>query len=287
MKNFSKCILAVPMLFAFNVVHTDVSLDNTNSSKRFVVDKIVARVNGNIILQSDLEQPRISTENSRPYTLDEAIMEELMVAYAINQHMVPTQLDIERQITSIKIQNGLQDIPEKEFERQLKESGFTLSMYKQQIGRQIALENVRRAEVYDKMIISSQEVESYYKKNPEQLPESYLLEVCTVDAKNALDKTVIDQASWEKLDWINKEDLSDIFKCVERMKQGEASAPISNPENVNTVQFVRVVEKQEQRLKTLDERYAHIDQLLQKKKRLELVQAMENKIKKQAVITYL
>ncbi|MFA6527713.1 MAG: hypothetical protein WCT20_04780, partial [Candidatus Babeliales bacterium] len=173
-----------------------------SADNRTVVDKIVARVDGVNILQSDLAQPRITTDNGRPFTLDEAIMEELMVAHAANQHLMPSTLDVDRQIASFKIQNKLQYMTDKEFEAQIKEGGLTLKMYKQQIGRRIAVENVKRAEIYEKVLVSSQEVEAYYKQHPEYAKESYQLEICIINKDECVDTSTIPVSKWEKLDWI-------------------------------------------------------------------------------------
>src|ERR1700689_1574659 len=59
-------------------------------SKGMLIDKILVRVNiegfkGVNILQSDLEKPRIEKEGGT-YTLDEAIMEELMLQKATEKH---------------------------------------------------------------------------------------------------------------------------------------------------------------------------------------------------------
>ncbi len=80
---------------------------------RFIVDKIIARVNGVNILQSSLEQPRIANEGGL-YSLEEAITEELFVQKAIENHFLPTTLDVERQIVSFKMANDMADISDVE-----------------------------------------------------------------------------------------------------------------------------------------------------------------------------
>ncbi|MFA6527620.1 MAG: hypothetical protein WCT20_04305, partial [Candidatus Babeliales bacterium] len=90
----------------------------------------------------------------------------------------------------------------------------------------------------------------------------------------------------EKLDWINKEDLSEDLTCVLDMKKGTISAPIPDRETSDIVKLVKVADKRERRLKILNERYAEIDQLLQQNKRLDLSQQMEKVLKERATIIY-
>lgn len=254
---------------------------------RKVINKIVAKVNGATLLLSDLEQPRINTENGRPFSLQEAIIEELTVQHAGEQHMLPSQLDIEQQITRFKIQNGLQDMTDKQFDAEIKAGGLTLKMYKQQIGRRIAVENVKRSEILEKVVIDSKEVEAYYKEHPEYSKEAYSLQVCSIDPSILTSKNWADRAAWEDLGWINTKDLSERHKCVCAMKKGDVSAPMPDPENKDKVQVVKLLAKRERRLKTLDDRYMSIDRLLQQKKVRELTALSEKGLASRAIITYL
>ena len=251
-----------------------------------IVDKILARVNGANILQSDLEQPRISTQEGRPFTLQEAIMEELMVQHATDQHLVPTTLDIDRQITSMKIQNNLQDITEKEFEEQLRQGGLTLRMYKQQIGRKIAVDKVKQSEIHERIVISSQEVEAYCKEHPEYVKEAFHLQICSLN-KDELEKSKEDKTmEWETIDWINKEDLSQDLACVQNMKKGDISAPIQLRGSDDKVQLIKLLEKRERKLKTVNQRYAQVSHVLETNKQTELLHQLEAELKTRATIVY-
>src|SRR5258707_15686060 len=88
-------------------------------SKRWTVDKIIARVNGVNILQSDLKVARMAKEGGK-FTLDEAIVEELLFQRAAEMQTLPTSFEIERQLVSFKMQNNLTELSEQEFEDQLK-----------------------------------------------------------------------------------------------------------------------------------------------------------------------
>ena len=164
----------------------------TLHAERFSIDKIKARVNiegfkGVNILESDLKRPRIEKEG-RKYTLDEAIMEQLLYQKAVEKHLLPNAADIERQIVAFKMQNDISNMSDAEFEAQLKESGFTqtsfqksvLDEYKEQLARIMAIENLKRAEISEKIIVSSQEVEDYYKKNPTYTKAEYHLKIATI-----------------------------------------------------------------------------------------------------------
>lgn len=252
------------------------------SNKLWVIDRIVALVNGVRILKSDLDKPRISKDGGK-YDMDELIREELLIQKAIERHLIPAEADVERQIVAFKLQNGLGELSESEFEEELKRFGFSSKEYKIQIGRLIATSNVTRMEVVDKIVITSQAVEDYYKKNPEHTPEEYHLKM--IPAEIGSDKEIkLNRDAVVDLNWVKKEDLDPKFEFVLKMKKGEISDIVS----VNNKDYViEVADKKESHLKTLDERYQEIEKFLMQQKQDKLVKRFETDLKKNSTIIYL
>lgn len=256
------------------------------SYQRWTIDKIVQRVNGVNILQSDLKTPRITKEGG-PYTLDELTREELLVQKAGELHQLPTQADIDRQIVAFKIQNSLADMSDDEFEKQLKEGGFTLASYKNQLTRLIATENVRRIELNERLVITSQEVETFYKKNPVYVEDRYELSLATIPPekiKTYKDYLLSHQATWYDLGTLEKDEIGTNFSFVTRMKPGTVSKPFKMDGQTKVIKLNAFHKK---RLKTLDERYIEIEQELQEKKRLQYVQEIDQELRKKATIVNL
>lgn len=255
---------------------------NEEKPKRWTVDQIVARVNGANILQSDLKIARIAKEGGN-FTLDEAIIDELFYQRAAEMQMLPTSAEIERQLVSFKMHNNLTDLSEREFEDQLKESGFTLKMYKNQLARLIAVENVKRAEISEKIVVTAQDVQDYYTKNPEHTKEEYLLEVCTItpDQVDNNEKDLLNNLSltWESLGWVAKKDLRKEFLSIVAVQKGHLSKPI---ELDGSYQLLKLIDKKEKRLKTLDERYVQIERTIQDVRREKFLGRFEKELKEKA-----
>ncbi len=267
---------------------------DARSPQNWIIDKIIVLVNGTRILKSDLDKPRISRDGGK-YNLDELIEEEILLQRAIDRHMLPTESDIERQVVTFKLQNGLGDLSATAFEDELKKFGFTLKEYKYQIGRLIACENIKRMEVTDKIVITSQEVENYFNSNPEETPEEYYLKMIPLQPDNSnqtnkdkepnLDKKFnLNKADTVDLGWIKKEDLDPRFEFVLTMKKGQISKHV----NVNDKDYViEVSDKKESHQKSLNERYSEIEKLLTQKKQIKLIKNFENDLKKNSTIIYL
>jgi parvulin-like peptidyl-prolyl isomerase len=252
-------------------------------SSRITIDKIVARVNGSNILLSEINHPQLRKEGGR-FTLDEAIIEELLCQRATEMHMVPAAADIDRQLLAFKMQNNLTGLSDKEFEDHLKQFGFTLKEYKNQLSRMLASENARQAEISERIIVTSQEVEEYYKKHPDYTKEEYQLQVCalTADEAKKIDEAKLD---WESLGWIERDDIGKKFSMVFSMKKGQQSDPIALDDG--SYQLVKLLDKKERRLKTLDEQYHDIERTLQQGRKDTYLVQFEKELKEKASIVYL
>lgn len=253
---------------------------------RKLINKIVVRVNGVNILTSDLEKPRLA-KNGKPFTLDEAIFDELLYLRAAELKMLPSDIDIEHQITNFKVQNGLDQLSDEEFEEELKEGGMDLKEYKRQYGRLIAVENIKRTETSEKLMVTSQEVERSYDKNPPVQQEAYHLKTCVLpQGQHEKSKELVAQnkVEWEDLGFIETAKISKDFSIVFAMKTGDLSEPLKMGDHY---ELISVVEKREQRKKTLQESYQEIERKLQDEKRDRCLKDLERDLKAKASIVYL
>lgn len=237
-----------------------------HAGARWTINKIITRVNGVNILSSDIELPRIAKEGGK-FTLDEAISEELWLQQAAEQHMLPTDVEVERQIVAFKMQNNMGEASEEEFEKQLKQMGLNLKQCRQQFARLIALEKIKHTEIADKIVVTSQEVEEYYKKHPVYSPEAYHLKIST-------DKT------WEDLGWINRKDLDKQFMFVISCNPGDIQKVTKDDKEHE----VKLVEKRKETLKSLKERYITIEKKLYEFKRQQLLTSSEKSLQEKASI---
>lgn len=275
--NTKYCMVITAALTLFTSVH----------AKRWTVNKIVARVNGANILLSDLQQPRVD-KDAQTSSLKEVVMEQLFVEHAQQKHMVPSSADVERQVVALKIANDISHLTDDQFESQLKEElGLSVDQYKQQLGRVLAVENIKNAEVSEKTFIASQEVEAYFKKNPQYTKERYLIKICSLSKEEAPHyKTLIKnkEVSWKDLGWVNREDIDDHFSHVVSMKPKQVTKPIKSDDKFIILQLLQ---KETRRKKTLAESYGHIERILRERKQKDILKALEQSLKKRAFITFL
>lgn len=257
--------LVVLLLFQFNWLNC----------KRIVVNKIVARVNGVNILKSDLEINHLYSDQTKRFTLDDAIDTVLMLEEANKRKMLPTELEVERHIGQMR-PSGMSD---EEFEQELKKGGYTLKRYKSELSTTIAVNRLTSAVISEKVFVSAQDVERYVEKHPEYTEEKFLLKTCIVPDVKKIKKEDLD---WAESDWISASDISEKISFVFDMKKGQVSEPLEVEQGF---QLVELVDKEEKRLKTLKERFSSVEHLLREEQLKTFEGEFKQELRKTASIT--
>ncbi len=163
----------------------------------YVLDKIVARVNGSPVLLSDLTQRRID-RNGEPFmqrtdydfkreypikkAIEQAIDDELLFQRSVDRKLMPSELEIEKQIVSLKAMQGLTHLTTEQFEEQLAGEGLTMRSYRVQLRRVLAIEKLRQTEMSERLAITEQELREQFEKSPQTREESYRLKIASFDA---------------------------------------------------------------------------------------------------------
>lgn len=251
-----------------------------------LVDRIDARVNGVNVLRSDLILPRIDKEGGA-YTLEEVIDQELMVQKAVQRKLLPSATDVEKRIAAWKAMHRMGEFSEEELEERLKKDGLTLKQYKAQLFRYMAVDNLRQLEMSERVVITSQEIEEYYKWHPKFSSEQYLLKTAIIPfdkADSAEEAAKVKDLEWLELDWINKDDLADNLSFVSRLKVGRISRPFKVEQGY---QLVKLMKKDEAHQMTVDERWGEIEKELHKQKTDEFEKGFIKELRSKASIIYL
>ena len=139
-----------------------------SASAQQTVDNIVAVVNSDVILASELaaavQQTRarmgaqadnIPADTLRSNTLDQLIFARLQLERAKQQGLSASDNDIQQGIARLAQQNGMQV---NEFMQALQQQGVPLDAVKQRIKTSVLIQKLRRKEVMEKVSVSDQDV---------------------------------------------------------------------------------------------------------------------------------
>jgi peptidyl-prolyl cis-trans isomerase SurA len=142
-----------------------------------VVERVVAVINDEIILETELEQyaapqyrgPDPDTadgkkqwEELKRKALDGMIDSKLVTQQAVELKLSVTPEEVDRAIQQVKDQNKLDDAT---FKSALEQQGFTLEGYRKTLKKQILELKVVNTAVRSRVTVSDDEVKTYYKQN--------------------------------------------------------------------------------------------------------------------------
>ena len=173
----------VSILFAvhhspFTIHH---SLFTVSPAGAHVIDKIAARVNGDIILMSDLKgrslqflaemkrrnQP-VDEDNIHKIEkeiLNEMIEERLMLQFASNNNIKILDEDIKTAVEDVKKQNNFTD---EMLEKALKNENVTINDYRERLKEQMMISKVINYEVKSNIHIEENEIKKYYEEHRDE-----------------------------------------------------------------------------------------------------------------------
>ena len=146
-----------------------------------VIDKIAARVNGDIILMSevkgksfmvllDMRSRDKDLKDDDIYrvekeVLNEMVEERLMLQFAEDNNIKVSDEEIKSAIEDIKKQNSFTD---EMLEKELNKENITLNDYKERLRAQITVSKVINYEVRSKVHVEETEVRKYYEEHKEE-----------------------------------------------------------------------------------------------------------------------
>jgi len=159
--------------------------------KSTVIEEVIARVNSDIITQSDLERSKAELAddvrqactgctpeeiNSRLETQDKDLLRDLIDNSLMVQRAkdmgINVETDVVKRLDEIRQDNKLDSM--EELEKKVEESGLDYTDFKENVRRQLLQQEVVRREVGSKIIFDHTEVLKYYDDHKDQfvLPET-------------------------------------------------------------------------------------------------------------------
>lgn len=151
--------------------------------QRRVVDRVAGTVNGEVITFRELEQragsayvqaeamgPGAERDKARGEVLraafDQIVSEKLFGSQIKTLGVEVSDAQIDQAIEQVKKSNGFSD--DAQFEQALRGEGLDLSAYRKRIARELENFRLLQAAVGEKLKVSEQDLESYYRSHPQE-----------------------------------------------------------------------------------------------------------------------
>lgn len=249
------------------------------AAARRELDSIVARVNGALITASDLRKPQV-TKEMVPFTLDEAIREELWVQRAKERNAVVQDTEIDKMILARRKDLGIELLSDEEAnEAFMRDVGMSYDDYCEQLRRNY-LASRARMELYSRAVVTDHEIRAYCAAHPVIEPARYHFRFISETHPRPVGAPIA-ESEWIDMGWVLRDDVARHLRVVYTLSVGERSAPITHNGTTITVELLGA---QDERAQSIEERYAFVSSLLQNEKLAHASAEMERELLAKAVV---
>ena len=257
------------------------------------VQAIVYGVEGTeIITKSDVDRPSLE---GKPRSLDDLILERLMYLDAKKFKMQLDEEAIDKHLSSIQRENNLSFNDLKEIFRS---AGYTYEEGREQLGMMSAVNSIVDFKIRSRLIVPEKDVIAYYNDHPQKLEALYQLQrgvvpFSSTKTKSALKSDVSSylqtgvgfiNIQWSAPFWIDASEIAEDKQFIFSLVPGQVSQP---QEVGDGFELFKLVEKKEERLVTIEERYREIAEILRRPRLEQLLEEYKKNLFETASILYL
>ncbi len=264
--------------------------------KMYYVDSIQVTIYGSertdIITASDARRPGL---DGSARTMDDLVYEKLMYQDAIKYHMLPDAAAIDKQLKSVQREHNL---TLDQLKGIFKSGGYTYDEGREQFGIMTAVNQVIGFKIGSRLVVSEQEINTYYNAHPDVIEASYQLQRVvvpfdTLDSKDRLQKLLQTYAhsgktklsvNWSAPFWINESDVASEKKHIFALQPGKMSSPVAVEDGF---ELFKMLQRKESCVRPLQERHREIANALRQPKQIQLLQDYRNELKDSASIVYM
>ena len=245
---------------------------NGENSGRILIDTIEVKVANpegkELITKSDLEQPNL---NGAFESKDDFIVKKLIYLDAKKFKIVGDENAVERYFRMIQQQNNLSL---EQLESIIKASGRTLEQAKKEIAEMQAINQMVDFKIRSNLIVPRKLIEQYYTDNPVWINQTFKIRYASIpfdfsrnkmEEKKEIIKNIrsgnLNQFDWSEPFEVEVQDLAADKKFLKELAVKEVYGPVATS---NSFELYQMLDKKEQKLVPLEERYEEISDILRK-----------------------
>jgi hypothetical protein len=242
-----------------------------------------------IITRSDIERPSLS---GAPRTADDIIFERLVYLDAKKHKILPDEDAVDKYLAAIQREHNLK--PE-ELQMIFLSAGYTLEEGREQLFIMQAVSTMLDYKIRSNLIVPRKQIEAYYHDNPEYEEASYLISYTKIpfdSSQSEQQRIELEQRAktgdfigvlWEGPFWVSENELATDKQFITQLEVGQISAPYLSTDGF---EIYRLEEKKPRRLKTYEERYRDIVDILRRPKYEELLENYRKLLFSKARVEY-
>lgn len=245
-----------------------------------------------IITQSDTEKPSL---DGHKRSQEDLILERLMYQDAARYKMLPNEDAIDKRLHAVQRENNLS---QDDLKNIFRASGYTYQEGRELFAIMTAVGTVLDFKIMSRLIVPEKDIIAYYQEHPVMQEPTFQLERALVihpdhwsadKFKTELQSLVELKPScleveWSNPFWVNKSDIAANRQFITSMEVNTISIA---EESAAGVELIKLVNKKDEHLMTLEERYHEIADLLKRPKYEEMFKAYKQELFNNAALLYL
>lgn len=280
------------IFFSFIMAQENETIDESNLILVDQIEVIVFGADVEIITKSDIDRPSLGGGFR---SKEEIVFEREVFLDAKKHHLPQDDEAVDAYLAQIQREHNLS--PE-ELEQIFTASGYTIEEGREQLQMMQTINTMLDIKIRSNLIIPRKDVEEYYKNNPEIIEATYTLERAFVpqSAKVSADKQYkilvkyaqtkkgVTGISWSDSFTLNHSDIAESRQFIYSMEPGNISLPcIVN----GGFEIFRLVSKTAESIKSLEDSYREIVDILRRPKYEELMEKYREYLSKNSSVLYL
>jgi len=283
--------ILVLSLFVSSIIYAD----EVDTSSFVLLDQIEVVIYGQedveIITKSDIERPSLGGGFR---TKDEIVFEREVLLDAKKHHLPQDDEAIDVYLVQVQREHNLS---EEDLENIFTSSGYTIEEGRQQLQMLQTVNTMLDIKIRSNLIVPRRDVEEYYRNNPSLIEATYTLERAFVPQSKTMSRTAlynllvkytetgkgVSGIVWGDPFTINHSDVAESKQFIYTMNPGKVSLP---QEVAGGFEIFRLVGKTPETVKSLDESYREIVDILRRPKYEELMESYRQSLLNSASVVY-
>jgi len=280
------------LIFSSILVAEEVEVVDT--SNLILIDQIEAIVYGQdveVITKSDVDRPALGGGFR---TIEEIVFEREVLLDAKKHHLPEDDEAVDAYLAQIQREHNLS---EKDLEEIFTSSGYTIEEGRQQLQMMQTINTMLDIKIRSNLIVPRRDVEEYYKNNPTIIEATYTLERAFVSRSKKMSSEKqyevlikysktgkgVAGITWSEPFTVNHSDIAESKQFIYTMEPGDISVPITVS---GGFELFRLVAKTPKQVKSLEDSYRDIVDILRRPKYEELMAKYRDLLSKNSSVVY-
>lgn len=261
----------------------------------FLIDTLKAVVYGqertDLVTLSDVIRPSI---DGNKQTVEDLVLAKLICQDASRYKMEPDNDAVDKHLKAVQRENNLSL---DELKSIFSSAGYTYEEGKEQFKVMTSVGTMIDFRIRSRLIVPEKDIQSYYQDHPIVQEASYQIERAQVTCPNGMDHATFMQALQQLIDtgqskldiewsdpfWINKSELAQDKQFLTTMEVGGIAM---GNESAAGIELFKLMNKKEEHLVSLEERYNEIADILKRPKYNEMFEAYKKDLFTNAAVVY-